>query len=347
MAYDESQDENERRRRALLGEISEPKREAEPEGQPEPRHDVREPEPRVVVDTASGPSQSAAPTARAGISRDDALKRLQDAYQQHLGRAAASNEAVDVDRILQVHGADNFDAGLNEYIENNLKRRGVYDTNDGGNAQSQSQASVYSGGGNSGGGDARYAALVEQLLRNQEEDRKRALEQQQRTQQYLNQILEQASRPVSIDDEQFQPIVKAGRLGDQRNIERRRAALAERLAAQGLGDSGTMETGIQGIYQDVGESASQREAQLLANELQNRRAQLMQGLSMAMQSGNFQQAQALQQQLAAIDAQMRSYQFDANRSDRRYEFDNDLGYRLAALQAQLNAQPFGYFGGLF
>lgn len=206
---------------------------------------------------------------------------------------------------------------------------------------------------------SRLDALVGQLSSQQAEDRERALAQQAQTKQYLDGVLSSASKPVDIADPQFAPIVKAGRLSDQRQLEQRRAALAERLASEGLGDSGAFNAKLSGIQQQIGEGGSMREANLMVGELQNRRQQMMQALALAQSSGNFQQAQALQQQLAAIDTQMNTMrldesarQFDENLGlgygqlgQQRYAFDNDLGFRLAALQAQLNAQPFPYLFG--
>ncbi len=127
---------------------------------------------------------------------------------------------------------------------------------------------------------------------------------------YLNGLLSQSSQAPSASDPIMAGAFGAGRVADQRNIDRQRAALAEQLGGQGLGQSGAMNTRTMGIQQRVGEQQALRESGMLYDESNARRNALLQGLGL-----------------------------DQN----RYQGDNDLGYRLAALEAQLNqnaVQPF-------
>lgn len=127
---------------------------------------------------------------------------------------------------------------------------------------------------------------------------------------YLNQLLGQSAAPVSASDPTIAPAFAAGRVADQRNIDRQRAALAEQLGASGLGSSGAMQTKVGGIQQRVGEQQALRESGMLYDEGNARRNALLQGLGL---------------------------------DQSRYQGDNELGYRLAALEAQLNQgamQPF-------
>ncbi len=127
---------------------------------------------------------------------------------------------------------------------------------------------------------------------------------------YLNGLLQQSSQAPSASDPIMAGAFGAGRVADQRNIDRQRAALAEQLGGQGLGQSGAMNTRTMGIQQRVGEQQALRESGMLYDESNARRNALLQGLGL-----------------------------DQN----RYQGDNDLGYRLAALEAQLNqnaVQPF-------
>lgn len=118
-------------------------------------------------------------------------------------------------------------------------------------------------------------------------------------------LLEQLNSPVSAQDPNLRGILAAGNVADTRSIDRQRAALAERLGGQGLGDSGAMSTKTMGIQQRVGEAGAARDAGLLFDESQARRQALMQLLGMDQQ---------------------------------RYSFDQSAGIDLARLEALLNQQ---------
>ncbi len=122
---------------------------------------------------------------------------------------------------------------------------------------------------------------------------------------YLNGLLSQSSQAPSASDPIMAGAFGAGRVADQRNIDRQRAALAEQLGNQGLGQSGAMNTRTQGIQQQVGEQQALRESGMLYDESNARRNALLQGLGL---------------------------------DQSRYQGDNQLGYQLAALEAQLNGQ---------
>jgi hypothetical protein len=126
----------------------------------------------------------------------------------------------------------------------------------------------------------------------------------------LNGLIGQSSSPVSENDPSIAPAFAAGRVADQRNIERQRAALAEQLGGSGLGSSGAMQTKTGGIQQRVGEQQALRESGMLYDEGNARRNALLQALGLDQQ---------------------------------RYGADNNIGLRLAELEAQLNqnaVQPF-------
>ena len=126
----------------------------------------------------------------------------------------------------------------------------------------------------------------------------------------LNNALTQFASPVGLNDPGLAPALRAGAGADQRSFERQRAALAETLGANGLGDSGAFNTQLQNIGQRVGEAGAQRDAGLVYDEMGNRRQALLSALGMDQQ---------------------------------RYGLDNELGYRLAALEAQLNQSALAPF----
>lgn len=130
----------------------------------------------------------------------------------------------------------------------------------------------------------------------------------------LNGVLGQLGQPVGLKDPGLAPALQAGANADQRSFERQRAALAEVMGANGLGDSGAMNTKLLGIGQRIGESGAARDASLVYDEMGSRRNALLSALGM-----------------------------DQN----RYEFDNSLAMQLAALEAQLNQQALSPFFGAY
>ena len=127
---------------------------------------------------------------------------------------------------------------------------------------------------------------------------------------FLNQLLQQSSSPVSASDPMLAPAFAAGRVADQRNIDRQRAALAEQLGGAGLSSSGAMQNKVLGIQQRVGENQALRESGQMLDEGNAKRNALLQALGL---------------------------------DQSRYMGDNDLGYRLAALEAQLNQNAVNPF----
>lgn len=126
----------------------------------------------------------------------------------------------------------------------------------------------------------------------------------------LNNALSSFAQPVGLNDPGLAPALRAGAGADQRSFERQRAALAELMGAQGLGDSGGMKTEMLGIGQKIGEAGAERDAGLVYGEMGNRRNALLSALGL---------------------------------DNNRYQFDNDLAMRLAALEAQLNQSAVAPF----
>ena len=128
----------------------------------------------------------------------------------------------------------------------------------------------------------------------------------------LNTALTGLQNPVDMNDRGIAPAIRAGAMGDQRNFERQRGALAELLGANGVGDSGAMNTQTLGIGQRIGEAGAARDASLVYDEMGGRRNALLQALGM-----------------------------DQN----RYQFDQGAGMDLAKFQALLNQQAMGQLTG--
>jgi hypothetical protein len=136
-------------------------------------------------------------------------------------------------------------------------------------------------------------------------------------------------KPVTEDD----PAI-AGQLQSQdRSIERdrqaRRAAMAERAAAQGLiqggASSGAFDAEVASGYEDAGQRKSDVRSQLFGRELESRRQQLSQLLAMAMQSGDAESARGLQMAIAQMDNALRGRSLDFQQGQWNDQFGRQLG----------------------
>jgi hypothetical protein len=141
--------------------------------------------------------------------------------------------------------------------------------------------------------------------------------------------LGELGKPVSEDD----PAI-AGQIASQdRSIERerqaRRAAMAERAAAQGLlqggASSGAFDAEVASGYEDAGQRKSDVRSQLMGRELESRRQQLSQLLAMAMQSGDAESARGLQMAIAQMDNALRGRSLDFQQGQWADQFGRQLG----------------------
>lgn len=133
---------------------------------------------------------------------------------------------------------------------------------------------------------------------------------QQQGQQALQSLLSRLSQPVSIQDSELQGASDAFRAQQQRGVERRRNALAERMAATGGAGSGGFDTGVLGIEADAANASAARDSELVLGEMRDRRQQLQSAIQLAESTGQFQQSQELQRQLALLDANIRQQGID-------------------------------------
>jgi len=113
------------------------------------------------------------------------------------------------------------------------------------------------------------------------------------------------SRNPSLSDPGLKSQADAYSVGQQRTRDQARAALAERLAANGISDSGAMDQGVAGLFQTQGENQGAFNAKLVGDELQNQRSELLNYMQLAGNRLTAQETQALQLKLADIDAELR------------------------------------------
>lgn len=111
---------------------------------------------------------------------------------------------------------------------------------------------------------------------------------------------------VSLNDPALKNQMDAFSLGQQRSIDRQRAALAERGAASGGGMTGGFDSAVQNAVERAGEAESAFGSELVAREMQAQRAQLMQALQLAAQRGDAAAQRDLQMKLAVMDNALRS-----------------------------------------
>lgn len=128
----------------------------------------------------------------------------------------------------------------------------------------------------------------------------------------------------------------------QRSEERQRADTAQKASVEGWSNSGAFDTEVSGIKQARGEAGAQLMSQIASQYVDRDREDLMQGIQFALSSGQFDKAQALQRELAALEA---SVQREGMQLDNRYRYDAlgenrrqyDMGYGLDIAGMQLNA----------
>ena len=174
--------------------------------------------------------------------------------------------------------------------------------------------------------------------------------------QRLMQQMDQAGRPISADDPTIAGELQSQERGLERNRQDRRAAAAERGAAQGtlLGgaSSGAFDAEVASGFEDKGAALSGIKAQLFGRELQGRRQQMSQMLQMAVQSGDNEQARALQLQLGQMDNEIRRYgiseggrQFDRGLGENSRQWDDQFGLAGGRFQYEKDRDLAGYGAG--
>jgi hypothetical protein len=128
---------------------------------------------------------------------------------------------------------------------------------------------------------------------------------------------------VSIDDPALANTAEAYRRGQERTVADRRAASAERLAAQGLGSSGALDASVERGIQDAGNASSEYNANLVLSERDKQVAQLQNYLSQAAGILSRDQETLLRQKLMELQNQ---------------QYYDNLGYQIGATDASLNNQ---------
>lgn len=128
------------------------------------------------------------------------------------------------------------------------------------------------------------------------------------TQQALSELIARSQQPISAQDSQLAPAANAYGRASNRAVERQRNAAAERANATGTLGAGSFDNELMQIEANAGAGQADYEAQLVLGEMDKRREDLTQGIALAMQSGQFDKAQALQERLAMLQAEIQQQQ---------------------------------------
>lgn len=162
---------------------------------------------------------------------------------------------------------------------------------------------------------------------------------------------------VSLNDPALKGQSEAFAVGQARSAQRQREMLAERRAAEGSGSSGAFDADLTNLAEQQGESEQQFNAQLIGNELQNRRAMLMSALEQGAGMLNAEQQRAAQIEIANIDAAVRRLGIETQGQlgvgqlnlgllqtlMQNQQFNDNLGANLGMFQWNAN-NPWHSFG---
>ena len=259
-----------------------------------------------------------------GSSRDDALRRVQEAYS-NAGVAMGETDAANL------MGKNPEDVGqfANDLIAQASRRAG----NTPGSGSSSASAPVYTGNSGSSGGSSSGSNGVSELLSYLQQQQTRQDAERASMRQILMSQLGDATKPVDVNDPTLQRIIDPQKLALQRSAERQRSQLAARLnhPDMGLGDSGTFDTGLRSIEENRGESEAGIIGNVLSSELSQRRNQVLQLLQLAVASGDSESARTLQAQLNTLNSQLQNEQFGRSLDQQGSQFGQTLGFNYDQL----------------
>lgn len=176
-------------------------------------------------------------------------------------------------------------------------------------------------------------------------------------------LLNSSSQPVTPNDPIIQAQTDAYSSGRQLAQRQEQDQIAERMGAQGLSNSGAMDTATQGSLESMGRDVGGFQAQAMSQELSSRRQQLVDALSLAGGQLTNEEKNALQLQIEQIDdatkrlgigVQQQLGQADvqqrADATNDQYslgllqalmgntQFNDQLGFNMGSTEAALNAQ---------
>lgn len=145
---------------------------------------------------------------------------------------------------------------------------------------------------------------------------------------------------ASLSDPALAAQSNAYGVGQQRARDQARESLAERMAAQGIGSSGAMDSGIERLYQRQGENQATFDANLVGDELNRQRQELLSYAQMAGSRLSDQERNALTARLGEIDAELRKQGIN----NQAAQYDSSMGWNQAIWNYLQNQAPWGAAG---
>ena len=142
--------------------------------------------------------------------------------------------------------------------------------------------------------------------------------------------LDQAGQIPNIDDPILRDQQEAFTRATERATERANIENAEFLSSQGVGQSGASEVAREGLQQFFGEQTAANASQLVAGELQRRRAELQNLLGQAGALGDADLTRELQARIADADLELRHLLGTG-----ALDLERQLGFAGLSLQEQL------------
>jgi hypothetical protein len=149
--------------------------------------------------------------------------------------------------------------------------------------------------------------------------------------------------PPTAEELNASPEANAYRLQEQRSYERDRDQLAEDAAFQGYNSTGAFDTELAGLRQSRAEGEAGFVGQLAITRMQQQREDLQFAIQQAQNQGQFDAAQAMQRELAQLDAAIRreqlaqsASQFGQNLEEQKRQANNNLGFNYASLISNQN-----------
>lgn len=167
-------------------------------------------------------------------------------------------------------------------------------------------------------------------------------------------LLQRNPEDITLEETARLPQAQAYRAAAERGRRERLAGEQERLASQGLEQSGAADAALASGYQDMAQNVSSYNANLMGEELTARRAELQSAIQTAQQWGLADEANQLQRQLANLDAQMRMVGYgiqrelglgglslDAQRiANQNQQYYDELGWNMAQYQNDSNFRNY-------
>lgn len=159
-----------------------------------------------------------------------------------------------------------------------------------------------------------------------------------------NDLITQGYTSAMANVDPNNPAVQAQRHAFTRSNEqarsRARLAAAERNAARGTAGAGGFDAELSAIEQGAGDRSVNFEGQLLTQQLDTQRQNVLRGIEMANATGNAEMSRQLQERLGALDAQLRREGMNLQGTLGRGQLG--LGLLQALMGNQLGRDQLGY-----